>query len=1508
MTKGCLKHCKRRIVAGLLVIIMLCGIAYNSPILLSALAANSNTSVAATVTLKDFPEYNANGYSVSAGGFYFEVNEADPLAADPIGWTTRYLATEGGVYVNGQAKSNVQLIKTADKRYYANLSEAGITINVGDVVTIDGIFGAGTTYVKFKPASFTYYETNKWKITDLNVSVSTTVTILDHAYNANGVSATAGGFHFEVTPQDTLAYDSVGWTTRYLAVKGGVYANEVLKENVQLIKTAANRYYVNLSEAGVGINTGDKVTIDGIFGDGTTYVKYQSATFEYLGSNKWQLMGEDETITTTVTIEDYPTYNADGVNTSAGGFYFETTPSDTLAHDSAGWTTRYLATEGGVSVNGVLKEGVQLIKTTQNRYYVNLSEAGVLIQDGDEVTIEGIFGADKNFVDFTSATFKYLGSNKWQIKNAIQEEPLSEAVKTIYDLFDLVGVSTVTVTNDSGFNLTNLKQKTNVGLKATVQSEFLDSNQCYTIGVSKKVANFLYDESGYQIKIFPLLGRIDLLVGVETVVATVNSIEAIKSDYELEYGLVDMYDNSSALVGRKLYVKVNDVDVISYLDSDLTRELGTYAPVYAFSYNQDFKVAFGSLKEKDYRIVGATPIVKDISELIDGLSSIEANPAGNTPIGDMKASENVALRTKVTFNTKFDTYADPIYNELFIGISQKQSDTMWDEDKSGYEVWFHPGYVFVGSEGKSFAEVAYDIPQEFVLEFGTYNLDIYKNGEKIGLYGRQIYVKIDGVEVISVTEQDLNRTFGSYAVVNTSASTDVTLSSLTSTKYLIRKSNTVADIYDATGLSEVTLIRDGQTKLGTLPNSSSIALRTKVKLESTDLLEFKIAISKKDQWFWDLEGEGTGWQFWFRPQLGQVFIGYGISEQAAVCLYEFKEEFLLEIGERDVVTNSGEYYGREIYIIIDGEEVLTWIDKYNERPLGKYMMAYATNEASVKLTSLTTTGYIPVDSVYIPKDLHDVSQFCEMELAKDECMTIGSLEDFKNRSIKMNVKLNAAEGDYPEFKIATAKSESTTMWDIGGSGYQFWFRPAFNTISIGYGISECAETRTYEYKDEFELELGARTVTYKNGKKLGTRVFINIDGEEVLSWIDTNENRIMGNYIVSYASAGMDVTISTLYDTITLPVTYVVNGEQVDNYHLVKVYSKVVKGKDTLSKVQVHSNQKIYVDYEKFSFNEENLMPERAYTDDATGRYVYLLEEPKATDKITVELSTKELTVDEARIFDLYDVSGATEIQVDAFEDQGIGNFISDGEACGVNSAIRFIVDLPKSYNSVRVTLLGDTQSVWSRRGSMLNIKNGRVSLSYPGTQRVLSEVLNPLFAGGNSVAIEWGIVKCYADGLYKYDRHYIKAGKSIDDMELIAWYDNTQRGGYGTGVVARGTDYAGSDFTLRTTKNIHTITDISSDEQKGRLDSRDAIGEVRYSVFYPETVVHGASATIKLYTKEGMKLEALYVAGKKVDVVESEDGACIYEIPKVSGNVRFSYSITEDAGQLIAQEGGKGN
>ena len=52
----------------------------------------------------------------------------------------------------------------------------------------------------------------------------------------------------------------------------------------------------------------------------------------------------------------------------------------------------------------------------------------------------------------------------------------------------------------------------------------------------------------------------------------------------------------------------------------------------------------------------------------------------------MKVSENVALRTKVTFNTKFDTYADPIYNEMFIGIGQKKSDTMWDEEKSGYEV------------------------------------------------------------------------------------------------------------------------------------------------------------------------------------------------------------------------------------------------------------------------------------------------------------------------------------------------------------------------------------------------------------------------------------------------------------------------------------------------------------------------------------------------------------------------------------------------------------------------------------------------------------------------------------------------------------------------------------------------------------------------------------------------------------------------------------------------------
>ncbi len=1186
---------------------------------------------------------------------------------------------------------------------------------------------------------------------------------------------------------------------------------------------------------------------------------------------------EGELSKVTVTLQDNPA-NADSTPTT-GGFYFNVDPKDELAYNG-NWTVRYTATEGGVSIDdGEPRADVPMIKLGETLYYVALSDKGITPVKGMKVTVDGTYGSGTATVKMMAATFVYHGDNKWTLGGSVEEDPYSEATYEVLDIYQLLSVPSVTITNDANYSLVDLGKKTNVALQASVKVDSTNSSQDYTLALSKTVANNVWHDSGYQIKFYPQSGRIRILVGADgNPVAEVINADVLSGEFNVEYGIVDLLNKSSEVAARKIFVKINGVEVLQYQDDDLSRTLGTYVPAYAYSHETaGMKVIIGSITHKDYQLVPHTPKVQDVSELIAGLSSIELNTQAETHVGTLAQSTDIALKTKVVFNTDFGVYEDPRYDELKIAIGKTNAAAYWDLEKSGYELWIRPDRLYIGYNNvEPAATVEFDVPNEFTLEFGTYDIEIQKNGVKTGDYGKQVYVKIDGNEVLTWLDMSGERVLGKEVITYASEYVDADLKSLTSTRYLIRKSNTVADIFDATGLSETKLNKNGLTRLGELSKESQIALRTKVKM-NTDATELKLAMSKQsDQGFWD--AVKSGWQFWLRPEMGRIYIGYGTDEIGAVADYDFKEEFTLEVGQRDVVYNDGTPYGREVYIKIDGQDVVSWIDTDNSRPLGKYLLAYTSDNADVTLTSLTTEGYIPVDKVAVPVDIFDVSQYATMELKPSTTMHLGDLEQFVGKSLKMKVNGNT---DATEFKIGVAKTSTNNFWEPAGAGWQFWIRPESGKVYIGYGITEFAEFADYEFPEQYELEVGARKVYYKNGKYMGVRLFVNIDGQEIVSWIDKDANRLVGDHVLFYASQDCNATISTLYATKELPVSYLVNGEEQAECDLVTVNSTIVVGKDSRVNVDIAKDKDRYVDYKSFRMTGIEQLPDAERTDAFEGKYTYLLKEPKDTEQLVIELNTYVLTTDEAQILDFYDVAGVDSISVKSGEDMGVGNMMMNGNPCGVNTAMQFVVDIPHKFNSIRVTILGDNPNVWSVNGALLNIQKERVFLQNPANQATFAQASDKMFSEGNSIYVEFGIVKCYADGIYRYDRAYVKAGMGADDMKLLAWYDNTERGGYGSGVVCRGLDTEGVSYTLRSMKNLHKLTDVS--EQK------------MPEVYYPKYVAHGSDASITLYTAEGEKLQSLSVAGKTVETVLTDDGAYVYQIADVSKDINFAYKFTAD-------------
>lgn len=1310
---------------------------------------------------------------------------------------------------------------------------------------------------------------------------------------------------FRFTASETIAGDI--WGTYYngvkLVINNGTTDSEEFEADAYCAENGTLGILISYdklpayTELGSGVYTVTLKSGTLISSDGThSYNLTADYSIRHKSGTEWEKKGDAPVvppINATVTLaSDWR--NEEGKTT--GGFYFTVSPSDPLPYDTDNWTTKYAAISGGVSVEDTLRSEVKLIKVTESLYYVSLSDYGIVPVKGMKVQIDGIFGNDTQSVKYLPATFTYDGNGNWSLAGTVVEDPLTADSVRIYDLYELLEISAATIPADSYYNLTDLKQKTNVGLKLHVQKlNYENDRQDITFGLSKHVANNVWVASGYQIKITPALGRILILTEADTVVATAYT-EDVKDAFDLEYAVVNMRDKDGVLVARKIYVKINDVELVSYLDKDLERQLGTYVP--AFAYN-GLAAVVESCSQKGYVLVNRNPVIQDVSELNGGLKNIETQPDVCTHIGTAADSVNIALREKITFNKAFDTYQAGRYDEVKFAFSKDSKKTIWDAGATGYQVWLRPGQIFIGYGADQYATtVNYELPKEFTLEIGTYNVEVHRQtgntSQYVRDYGRMVYVKIDGQEVASWLDRDMDRKLGKEALVWYSDSTDITISSLTSDRYLIRQANKVYDLFDATGLSRVELKPDAITKLGTLPSATEAALKTKVRFNS-ECTEFKLAISKTvADTIWD--ADASGWQFWFRPASKQIFIGYGVAEYGAVQGYSFPEsgEFDLEIGERTMVYNDGTPYGREIYMRIDGKEILSWMDSDYSRKLGNYVTGYASADAVVTLESLTTEGYVPVDSQAKTYDIFEASRYASVKLTPGECTNLGKLEDPKNKAIRMNVELNK---DAEEFKLAIGKVSDTTIWDAEESGWQFWFRPASKQVFIGYGMSEYAEVTGFDFPDRFTLEVGTAEVRFENGRYYGLKVYIKADGKEILSWIDTDTSRTLGENVLAYASGNADVTVSTAKKTGTLPVVYRINGTEESSCKWITAESTVVLGEDTRINITMKKDPAVMVNLMGVYQNEEAL----ECVNENADVYTYLVKAPGSTDKLVIDMKTAELSTDEATIYDLYDVSGQKSITAGYQKGCVVGNMLNENGAAGVNSALRFRLELPQSYNQVRLTLLGDHSNIWSYNGIMFATTPGKASILYTATQRRLAEANCETLKPGTNVVVEVGIVKCYEAGVYKYDRSYMKVGTSAEDLKLAVWFDSTQRGKYGTAVTTYGTDIEGMNFTLRSLKNVCSITDVSEKGETEKLASIEALGRTGYAVYYPETVEAYSDrkqakemAAIKLYPQKDMRLLSLKVAGRDVtkDVTQTEDGGYVYELGSVTGDVKFSYII----------------
>lgn len=1069
---------------------------------------------------------------------------------------------------------------------------------------------------------------------------------------------------------------------------------------------------------------------------------------------------------------------------------------------------------------------------------------------------------------------------------------------SVYDLYELENLSSLTIPeNDSLYNLTNLAKQSNVGLRMKIE----DMRGEVAFGLAKHIANNVWAISGYEIivgangdyvKIFTMEND-----GSEPLRAEVSGLNTGAS-FTLEFGVIDLYPSNGGtdVVARRIYVKMDDADVLEWIDTDMDRTLGGYVPVWA-----QYETIVSSVDYVGYELRSATPNVQDISELNDGLATFTSVPTRETLVGRAKNATNNAIRMKVKLNAPIENETD----ELYLNFSNNSKLGIWAGEDGGYNIIFRPGTIIaypVGDDSVN-AQVNYDYPNdEFILEIGVYDQDVYKDGKKVSGYSRNVYVKVDGEEVLTMVHKDTEYKLGTNLWVYSSENIKADLISLTTDRYLIRKTPIVHDLYDISKLSKVSLTPMKEQGLGELSASTNVALRTRVKA-SSDSEEILVAFAKtaKDK-FWDVDE--SGWEFWIRPASGTIYISIPGSDSQAFCGMDIPEEFILEIGERDVRYNDGKSYGRELYVAIDGTEVLRHVDKDNTRKIGKYVATYMSPaNATVSLESLTTKGYIPVEKDIDATDIYDISGYASRTLNKYENY-LGELNSAKNSAVKMKVNVDP-KGDLFGISLGKTVKDKTNedSIDANVSGWNIWFWPEYDTVRIEYGNYNLGASFEYEYPEfdkGFELEVGSQDVYYENGKYYGYEVYVKIDGEKIGSWLDEGiAKRKLGTYVLGYTSPKTNCVLSTLYPTTTLRVEYLVNGEVSEPVDAITAETQVVVNKPSKITIATKLAETYSVKSEGVFLND-TLLTAIEVENPIKDAEVFEITAKKG-DKIVLKLQRRELTVDEpTTIMDLYDVSGQKALTVQGLSNGGVGNMIQDGERKRTNSAFRFKVTVPED-GSIRWGMYSDMSTAWGYNAFIGRISAGQVGL-YNMIYSEKNLVQTNAIEAGKTYYVECGMVKCYEEGNYKYNRWYISLGESLEKLEQVCWYDSRERASYGSTISFIGQDYE-ETFTVYSTYDVKSIQDVSTQANKDKLATYTVYRKERPNLFYPESVVEYKDASkakkpanIKLCPKEGMELASLIVSGVNVinNVVVTETGECIYELPSVTKDITFSYTIRE--------------
>ena len=298
-------------------------------------------------------------------------------------------------------------------------------------------------------------------------------------------------------------------------------------------------------------------------------------------------------------------------------------------------------------------------------------------------------------------------------------------------------------------------------------------------GLSKINGIWDAEKSGWQVSLLPAFNQVKLFHGTDSL-QTMTEYEFSGGEYTIEIGSVNVEEYidgvNQGIYCRKIFVKINGEEVLSYQDTDFNRNLGK--KIYVYISNDVDECKLVSLTSRGVAMRELAPTVYDYYD-ISGFAGRTAKGDSVSCLGAIKAESNYAVRLRMSPGSDA--------SELKLAIGKVNPEQFWEIEESGWQLWMRPrsGQVFLAHSMDTWEVVsAYPYADSFTVEFGVKDQIIEKNGKYVSTFCRILYVKINGEEIARWEDTNFDRTLGENVLLYCAPDAETELSTLNSTATL----------------------------------------------------------------------------------------------------------------------------------------------------------------------------------------------------------------------------------------------------------------------------------------------------------------------------------------------------------------------------------------------------------------------------------------------------------------------------------------------------------------------------------------------------------------------------------------------------------------------------------------------------------------------------------------------------------------------------------------------------